>query len=777
MSAASSSSAEFLPLSTLAKHLPHFANFPYDVRPTFRPLIEHLRRLAAGADIPLVDSFANLIAELNLLELRVSGGNTTKLDYYNAGALLNLLFPNHDHRDLPLGFVTAPFQPQFLLTTPELRAFLDEAVFEVRFGAGEAANLQQYTLMQAGNFILQQHYERSYPVPQYPLIHLRHRQTGFESYLKIHLNFSYLRVVPIGDLPPVNYAELLRHYDDRSFWVEQFPTDAFRFEGTIFGFLTDNTNSEIVRRLQKRLIAGRITEDAHLIPYIEQNMRSLLHDATLETGVYPVAVTTEQPNQSGNIGLLRRSGYPNLRTAIHQSNSLYAAVLHRNEAEVHESLDGNHSAETPQFALYQHGFRSLILYPLRNDQGRIIGIFELASRQPNQLHHLLLVRLAPLLELFATGFGRFVREMQDDITRLIQRHFTAIHPSVLWKFREVAERFYLDPRGGLADVVFEHLHPLYGQIDIVGSSTLRQEAIRMDCEKNLVALSYLLELCHRETHLPLLQAYHQRVQLMLRQIRTEFRSADEAEITTFLGSKVHPFLRFLYEKEQPEITEALDDYFTQIDAKANLIYEKQQRYNESVETLNRWLGNYLEREQTQLQKELPHYFTITKTDGVEYNIYLGQSILRKGQYSNHHLHNFRFWQLRAMCELCRRAAQRGDELPLPLETTALIFVYGTALSLRFRKDEKQFDVDGSLHVQYEILKKRVDKATLLHTNERLTQPGSLSIVYLHARDRQEYREYLRDLVDQGEIQAKIEELELEPLPGAEGLRAFRVRVR
>jgi hypothetical protein len=91
-------------------------------------------------------------------------------------------------------------------------------------------------------------------------------------------------------------------------------------------------------------------------------------------------------------------------------------------------------------------------------------------------------------------------------------------------------------------------------------------------------------------------------------------------------------------------------------------------------------------------------------------------------------------------------------------------------------DEKQFDVDGAYNVRYEILKKRIDKAYIKGTDERLTQAGKVAIVWLQEKDRQEYQEYLDHLVRNGYIQPEIEDLELERMQGVEGLKAIRVTV-
>ena len=73
-------------------------------------------------------------------------------------------------------------------------------------------------------------------------------------------------------------------------------------------------------------------------------------------------------------------------------------------------------------------------------------------------------------------------------------------------------------------------------------------------------------------------------------------------------------------------------------------------------------------------------------------------------------------------------------------------------------------------------KKRIDKAVIKSTKERLTQPGKIAIVYSQSRDAIEYREYIDYLQHQGYLLDKIEDVELEDMQGIQGLRALRVTV-
>src|SRR5262249_26632501 len=116
------------------------------------------------------------------------------------------------------------------------------------------------------------------------------------------------------------------------------------------------------------------------------------------------------------------------------------------------------------------------------------------------------------------------------------------------------------------------------------------------------------------------------------------------------------------------------------------------------------------------------------------------------------------------------------EVKMPLDVAHLILVQHTPMAIRFRFDEKRFDIDGAYNIRYEIVKKRIDKALIKGSNERLTQPGKIAIVYSQPREAQEYRDYIEYLQAAGELTEEVEALVLEDLPGAQGLQALRVTV-
>src|SRR5690606_32929318 len=114
---------------------------------------------------------------------------------------------------------------------------------------------------------------------------------------------------------------------------------------------------------------------------------------------------------------------------------------------------------------------------------------------------------------------------------------------------------------------------------------------------------------------------------------------------------------------------------------------------------------------------------------VEHNIFIGSSIAPDREFNSYYLQNLRLWQMQVMCEMENHFRLLQPNLPQELQVSSLILVFGTPISIRFRMDEKQFDIDGSYNVRYQIAKKRIDKAKIKNTDERITQKGKLTIVY------------------------------------------------
>ncbi|HYB44755.1 MAG TPA: GAF domain-containing protein, partial [Candidatus Methylomirabilis sp.] len=390
-------------------------------------------------------------------------------------------------------------------------------------------------------------------------------------------------------------------------------------------------------------------------------------------------------------------------------------------------------------------------------------------------------QLKDVLPLFSMAVKRSMDELEGRVQALIKEKCTAIHPVVEWRFRKaVLDGLEHGRSAGPAaaemdDIVFRDVYPLYAIADIRGSSTQRSWSIQADLLTQLGLARDVLRVAHEARPLPILDQLALRIDDHMRQLEVTLRSGDEMAVIAFVRSDIESLFDHL-RSFGPSVSERIETYRGAVDPQIGTVYARRRDFDESVTLLTEAVSTYIDLEEHAAQAMYPHYFEKQKTDGVDYSIYAGSALLETGLFDPLYLKNLRLWQLMVACGIAIRAERLKSRLPTPLEMTNLILVQHAPLAIRFRTDEKRFDVDGAYNVRYEIIKKRIDKAVIRDTTERLTQPGKIAIVYAHTSEALEWRDYVSYLQKLGYLTSEVEELELEELPGAQGLRALRLTV-
>src|ERR1700748_1611607 len=69
------------------------------------------------------------------------------------------------------------------------------------------------------------------------------------------------------------------------------------------------------------------------------------------------------------------------------------------------------------------------------------------------------------------------------------------------------------------------------------------------------------------------------------------------------------------------------------------------------QVINKTINGLLEETIEELQQSYPFYFEKFRTDGVEYDIYVGQSIAPDKPFDMIYLKNLRLWQLNSMATM------------------------------------------------------------------------------------------------------------------------------
>lgn len=322
-------------------------------------------------------------------------------------------------------------------------------------------------------------------------------------------------------------------------------------------------------------------------------------------------------------------------------------------------------------------------------------------------------------------------------------------------------------------VVFDGLYPLYGSADIRGSTRHRNEAIRCDVLQHLDHAREALQAMQAEMPLTILDELSHRIGKRIEQYGAAWHTGDEADATQFLLHEVEPILRSLTAKRDA-LRPILNAYCEKTGCREAL---RAQAYESSRYQINRLISAMLLAEQDEAQRLFPHYFEHAKTDGVEHTMYIGQSIAPKQPLDYAYVQNLRLRQLIVSCSIAQQVRHLNASLDIPLDIAQLILVQEAPITLCFRTDEKKFDVEGASGVRFELLKKRLDKACVKNSEERITQPDQIAVVYASEQEEAEYGRYIEYLAANRYVEPEPERLDVEDLPGATGLKMLRLQVR
>jgi hypothetical protein len=274
---------------------------------------------------------------------------------------------------------------------------------------------------------------------------------------------------------------------------------------------------------------------------------------------------------------------------------------------------------------------------------------------------------------------------------------------------------------------------------------------------------------------PLLKEIQFKVDKFIASTADNLLSDDEMIIYEFLQNDMDALFKHLH-STRPELQKTIDAYFSALDPQRNIIYHHRKEYEESITWINDALDRFIDKEQMAAQEVFPHYFERYITDGIEFNIYVGQSLAPHFEFDEIYVHNLKLWQITMLAKAAKLTNALEKRLSLPLQTTQLILAHSIPLSISFRRKERKFDVDGAYNIRYEIVKKRIDKVHLKDSDERLTQPGKIAIVYSQQKEYNEYLEYISFLQAENLLTDNIEHLDLEDTQGISGLKALRVEV-
>ena len=758
--------------------------FPFRCRLSFASLIRRWETLVDGEDVSDAVLAGAIMEQLErapefrepIDDLSVLDRNADLVDLLVCGFLPSL----KEEKEL-LG-LSLPFNNSPFFQSPTALRILNHPEVKMSYTLGPDAFYQQI-LTYAFNLILHRQYGQPFVLQDAYTFEVRLDDPPFHRFYQAHVDYQFVELVPLRPLPELSSAQLrhlMENLGNNELFLQTFDPDTLEFQGLVASTFFDVTKTHTISELEVCLMERDALTGRNPLSPIEQQLRSYfqLPDLRLGITIHDFARKGKETCRfSIWKGLLPAEHYQQWST----ESPLLAELFASGKIKVLENLTEQESADPSVEALSEKGIASVVLAPLTNKEKEIIGLLELGSPHPGDFSRWSPQSLHPIVRLFGIAAERSRMEIDNQLEAIIRREFTAIHPSIEWRFAEIASHILHRQERELGQmeiepIIFRDVYPFYAQADIVGSTAMRNQAIREDLVRNLREAERVLRVSHDHSVFPLAGELLLEAGARIEALQNEINSNNELSTARFLVERVHPFLQLLRDKS-PAIEESVQKYLALLDPEWGIVYDRRKAYEESVARINEASSFYLDRDQQKAQQIIPHFYEKYQTDGVAYNMYVGQSLWREGRFEPRiHLPNLQLWQLLSLCRITWKLGELKARLPTPLSTAQLILVHSSPLSIRFRMDEKRFDVDGTYNAHYEIVKKRIDKAYLKGTDERLTQEGKIAVVMQQELDERSYRQHFRYLLKKGFIVPPIEEVELETMQGVFGLRAIRLQV-
>ena len=696
--------------------------------------------------------------------------------------LLSELFPAAlTHHEIKA--VTLPFYDFTFNYSEKFKTLLSDVdgTFDLGIRDMEA---HQFYIMNC-TLILKAYYHQNIDFEK-PLFYDIPDKNGLLTHYKIVYNADFMEILPSANtriLTAVDLEELIDNYDDIALWKKAFPENSWILKGFALITLIDATEESAVSELKTNLLKKN-PEKSKLSDRFESIFRSVLKIPDLKIGLtfydeeearFVAPPFNEGKSKSFLLLDVAEADCKNVLCGCSFENLIHNQQPFLLPDVSKFATSGTHSSLTAH--LLRQNIHSFLWVPMIKD-AKLLGLFELASPTTRAINSFNANKLTLVLPFIFDTIEKTNDDMLNQLEAIIQKEYTAIHSSVYWKFKKEAKKYFYSKFSNqnftFKAIVFKDVYPLYGQIDIKGSSDNRNNAIVTDLRAQIHQIIGIMELLHSTKKMGVLSQKIFELHRFLEELALPFQNNLEQTIHYYLETEIHSFLK--KPLEDLKIKNKIADYFNKLDRKTGVYYQARKDFDDTIMSINKMLSTVLDDKQQQAQALFPHYYERFKTDGVEHNLYIGSSIAPTKMFDVTYLHNLRLWQLETLCEMELEHHKLKTTLPFLLDVTALLLAFSSPISIRFRLDEKRFDVDGSYNARYEVVKKRIDKAFVKNTTERITQKEKITIVYANVTEEKEYLKYIQYLQHKALLDPEIETLEIEDLQGISGLKALRVKV-
>lgn len=763
-----------------------------DSRLSFKPFLTFLRDQLRNKDFVKKDLFAFVLNKFESFEHIDADLELEQLPRYKE--LLDLLYVvltnlTEDEKQIYWG-LCIPMTPAMFYGSDLFFELLNDANTHDNECGLDAEDYEQFIQSKLEHFyayILKHFYDIQFTKKRGLVRTIKDSQSGVVRHFSINLNTDFVEIVTKSKLPDIK-VEMMRNYalaDDALTQLQQLlPISMFSFRGFTILTVTDVSQQYALETIRNNIVKSQAYAGSNGFPEIVQALKELTGSNAIEFNILPLfrlngklAEDMETYKRSILFSSAQKKLPRNACMAMIEKFVSNPELFYFNDLDVEVPSHQNSSK-----ILQAEGLKSYTLYPVFYHK-KLVGAIEAYSREKGLINGKMLSLLESAAELLAQLMHNSLSALEAEIETVIKEKYTRLQPSVQWKFIDAAWNYLQNKKNAanlskqaVEEISFKNVYPLYGAVDIRNSTIERNTAILKDHNTRFDILVKVLHALKEKSGFGLLDEKIYSVNKWIAVIRAEDQGFNqEVKLNDFLENNIRPFLLKFTDK-RPELQAITEDYFNAIEDEKGIAHQNSRQLESSMTSVISAVNNYFDQLKDEIQQAYPCYFEKFRTDGVEYDIYIGQSMSPDMPYSDIYLKNLRLMQLTSMAAVAKYTHALLPYLSNPVETTQLIFIHSQPIDILFRNDEKRFDVEGAYNIRYHIIKKRIDKVHVKDSAQRLTQPNKIALVYFSDKEAEEYIAYIKYLQADNVLNDDLEKLELEELSGVAGLKALRVGV-
>jgi len=622
-------------------------------------------------------------------------------------------------------------------------------------------------------------------IPQF-ILPATDMQSGRHNFLEASFDYRFLKIS--SEMESDNIIRELNAIDNDFISLEDsisrlrnsLPLNRFSFRGFRFISLTDVTIAHIGKITANRILESRnIWEDPAIIEEVTRGLKIIAGSDELEFSLMTMLKLNDRFTFNAPVEITGTNHHSDSKALRHQLFDFLANIYRLDPRRIFLEEISTELIEKYSYlkVLKDSGVCAYGILPIFF-QAELVGVIEVYSRKRLLLDKKVLSRIDPAIPVIALLFRKSIDSFNQQIEGVIREKFTYLQPSVLWRFNEASWNYLANAEKGtgqqkMEDIYFRNVYPIYGAIDIRNSTINRNHALKKDLVLQISHLVEIIGQLQQATEFGLL-AEKANLCGFWQDVLLSQEMVQENEVNYFLESTYALLNDFMDGKEPIPIMET---YRSALDPQTGIFSKNRRNLETAMNALISTVNIEVEQIGIRAQTHYPCFFDKFQTDGVEYDIYLGQSMAPEKPFKMLYIENLRLLQLSSMIGIAKKSKELQLSMEVKVESTQLIFVHSHFIDIKFRNDERRFDVEGAYNIRYQVVKKRIDKVLIRDTGERLTMPGKIAMVYFNQRDADEFTTHIKFLQKRGDLEEQIEFLELEPLQGITGLRAMRVTVK